>query len=100
MRKRAKQAAALIMVLCMTCLALTACDAFTVERKTLIDYRHSDEWVEYYTYDGHQVSKHHDEEWSLLYEITYADGHVERRWEECTRFEYDKAREELGEVEP
>lgn len=100
MRKRAKQAAALIMALCVTCLALTACDAFTVERKTLIDYRHSDEWVEYYTYDGRQCSKHHGEEWELLYEITYADGHVERSWEECTRFEYNKAREELGEVEP
>lgn len=91
-------------VIAITTLALVillvACDYFKVERQRMIDYRHSDEWVEYYVFDDKPRSQHHDEKWEILWEITYADGHTEQRWIECTRFEYDEARKELGEVEP
>lgn len=79
---------------------LTGCDYFEVESRTLIDYRYSGEYTEFNTSDGDTKSYHHDEEFSLLWEYTFADGHKERKWERCTRFEYKAAKEELGEVEP
>lgn len=80
---------------------LTGCgEYFKVETKTLIDYRYSGEYMEYTTEDGNARSYHHDEKFEVLYEYTYQDGHKERHWEECTRFEYQNAKKELGEVEP
>lgn len=81
--------------------ALARCDYFEVETKTLIDYRYSGEHMEISTNsDGKTSSYHYNEKFELLYEYTYADGHTERHWEECTRFEYQKAKDELGVVEP
>lgn len=83
-----------------TMAVLTGCDYFEVESKTLIDYRYSGEYLEWQTSDGESNTYHHNEAYELLWEYTYADGHKERKWEDCTRFEYKAAKEELGEVEP
>lgn len=81
--------------------ALAGCAYFDVETKTLIDYRYTAEHMEYSTNsDGKTSSYHYNEKFELLYEYTYADGHTARYWEECTRFEYQKAKDELGVVEP
>ena len=80
--------------------ALTGCAYFEVEQKTLIDYRYSAEHVITEIDNGNTNSYHYDEKFELLYEYTYADGHTERRWETCTRFEYARAKEELGDVKP
>ena len=80
---------------------LSGCAYFDVETKTLIDYRYSAEYTSIQTdNNGKTTSEHYNEKFELLYEITYADGHTERRWEECTRFEYAAAKEELGVIEP
>lgn len=80
---------------------ICGCSHFEVSKKTLIDYRHDAAHQEINTTgfgDDKEVnSYYYPEQWSLLYEITYEDGHVERQWEDCTRFEYKKAVEELGE---
>ena len=77
---------------------LCGCDNFEIETKTLIDYRHDAAYTELSTdFDDKLVTEYHPESWYLLYEITYADGHTKRVWENCTRFEYNKAVEELGE---
>lgn len=91
-----------IIIICLSLIlmTMTSCDYFTEEQKTLIDYRYNSEWTEYYTMNDKQYTDHHPESFELLYLITYADGHKERQWETCTRFEYQKAKEELGEVEP
>lgn len=41
-----------------------------------------------------------DEAFELCWEYTYADGHKERKWEECTRFEYQATKDELGVIDP
>lgn len=80
---------------------LAGCDYFEEESKTLIDYRYSAAYTEVNTDEkGNVATEHYNEKFELLYEITYADGHTERRWQECTRFEYAAAKEELGEIEP
>lgn len=83
---------------------LVGCKAFEVEQKTLIDYRytpsHSYSVTEGFDEDKRVVAKYEKESFELLWLYTYADGHQERHWETCTRFEYQKAKEELGEVEP
>lgn len=78
---------------------LTGCAYNEVESKTIIDYRFTEAHVEtstntsgdtpvyYYTYVP--------ETYERLWEITYSDGHKKRKWEECTRFEYEDAKEEL-----
>ena len=90
----------LIIFLASMMILLVGCDYLKVERQTLIDYRHTEEWTEYYIFDQKQCSRHYPEKWELLYEIEYADGHKDRQWESCTRFEYSEAREELGDIEP
>lgn len=95
-----KKAKAIICAIALL-VTLTGCDYFEVEQKTLIDYRYTAEYTEYSTdSNGKTTSTHSNEQFALLYEYTYADGHTERRWEECTRFEYARAKEELGVVEP
>ena len=91
----------ILMMMVIIVIYLTGCKYFEEETKTLIDYRYSAEHVEVTTNsDGKTSSYHYNEKFELLYEITYADGHTERHWEECTRFEYQKAKDELGVVEP
>ena len=95
--KRFKTALLVLMVAAM----LAGCAYFDEDSKTLIDYRYSAEYTAVQTDDdGKMETKHYNEKFELLYEYTYADGHTERRWEECTRFEYAAAKEELGEIEP
>lgn len=95
-----KKAKAIICAIALL-VALTGCDYFEVEQKTLIDYRYTAEYTECTTdSNGKTTSTHSNEQFALLYEYTYADGHTERHWEECTRFEYARAKEELGVVEP
>ena len=101
MNSLSKKVITLVMTIVMTMTFLVGCKYFDVETKTLIDYRYSAEHVEYSTNsDGKTSSCHYNEKFELLYEYTYADGHTERHWEECTRFEYQKAKDELGVVEP
>lgn len=90
---------------------LVGCDSLEVERKQVIDYRHNDSYTEVYTtieskynlsseeWEHIPVTKtrYVPESYELLWEYTYKDNHTERHWKECTRFEYENAREELGE---
>lgn len=38
---------------------------------------------------------HHDEEWSVQYQITYAAGNQSTEWCECTEEEYNRVKDEL-----
>lgn len=82
---------------------LTGCGEYwREESRVVIDYKYTrphtealtrktDQGVPYYVY------VYVDEKYELLWLVTYQDGHTERQWKECTRFEYNNAREELGE---
>lgn len=95
-----KKISTMIMALILV-ITLAGCDHFEEESKTLIDYRYSAAYTEVNTDEkGNVATEHYNEKFELLYEITYADGHTERRWQECTRFEYAAAKEELGVIEP
>lgn len=81
---------------------LTGCgEYFRVESKTVIDYRFTEAHTEtsvdrtgdYPIYR----SDFKPDKYELLWLYTYQDGHKERKWEECTRFEYNDAQKELGE---
>lgn len=82
--------------------SLTGCgEYFEVESKIVIDYRYTEGHTEIWTrktdkgepyYEYYYAAEKHE----LLWEYTYMDGHKERKWEECTRFEYENAREDLG----
>ena len=84
---------------------LTGCgESWKEESRIVIDYRyveaHTETWtrktdqgVPYYVYN------YIEEKYELLWLVTYQDGHTERHWEECTRFEYNNARKELGDIE-
>lgn len=82
---------------------LTGCgEYFNVESKTVIDYRFTEAHTEtdtMKTSDGipYYVSDFVPDKYELLWLYTYQDGHKERKWEECTRFEYNDAQKELGE---
>lgn len=80
---------------------LTGCAYFELDSKTVIDYRYTGEYTTYESdSDGKTISTtHHNEKFELLWEYTYADGHTERRWEDCTRFEYQNARKDLGDID-
>ena len=91
---------------------LTGCGGyFKIETADVIDYRfteaHEEERIgylkEYNEFSETWVDKPYKYQtfvpatYELLWEYTYQDGHTERRWSECTRFEYENAKEELGE---
>ena len=80
-------------------LTMTGCAAFVVESKTVIDYRYTPAHVETEVSDTKTISTYEPEKYELLWEYTYADGHTDRRWESCTRFEYQSAREDLGDIQ-
>ena len=85
-----------LIAIILSTLILTGCDAFEVETKTLIDYRYNDAHQDISTdINGHMSSTYVPENFELQYEYVYKDGHVERRWERCTRFEYKEAMNEL-----
>lgn len=81
-----------------------------VETKYIVDYRYNEprnDVVTEYTYkyniwkeerelvpDTHTV--YVPESYELMWEYIYDNGHKERKWEKCTRFEYEDARKELG----
>ncbi len=93
---------------------LTGCgEYFEEDTRMVIDYRFTsaheeervgvkkeynalaDTWVDVpYKYKTFVPDKY-----ELMWEVTYMDGHKERKWEECTRFEYNNAKEELGDDE-
>ena len=78
---------------------MTGCDCFEVDTRTLIDYRYQESHQDISTdVDGSMYSTYVPERFELQYEYVYKDGHVERHWEICTRFEYQEAVNELGEV--
>lgn len=88
------------MILFLSLSIMSCGEYFEEESKIIIDYRHNDPYIETRT-SGFDDDKsintyYHPETWELLYEITYADGHKERRWQDCTRFEYNNAKIELG----
>jgi hypothetical protein len=105
--KMIRKAAALILIVAI----LTGCDAWEEDKK-IIDYRytsaHYENETEYrkeyswlaedYINVPYEVARFYPEKYELLWEITYKDGHSERRWKDCTRFEYDNARTELGDI--
>lgn len=91
---------------------LTGCgESWKEESRIVIDYRfteaHEEERVghkkEYNVFAETWVDVPYKyktlipDRYELLWEVTYQDGHTERQWEECTRFEYNNAKEELGE---
>ena len=80
---------------------LTGCDYYEVDTKYVIDYRFTEAHTETDTLknsDGipYYVSDFVPEKYERLWEYVYKDGHKERHWEECTRFEYEDAKKELG----
>ena len=82
---------------------LTGCAAFELETKCVIDYRYTEAHTEMYTRTTEKGVPYYDyeyikEQYELLWEETYKDGHKERHWRDCTRFEYQNAVEELGGV--
>lgn len=92
--------AIVILTIAVMGLMLTGCKAFTVQTRTLIDYRYTPGHT-YQTIDDQKVVERYEpEKFELLWLYTYENGSQSRKWEECTRFEYQKAKEELGEVEP
>lgn len=91
-------------LLLLTVLSLVGCKGWEVEQKSMIDYRytpaHNYSTVEGFGDERRVVSHYESESFEILWLYTFADGHQERHWQTCTRFEYQKAKEELGEVEP
>lgn len=84
--------------------ALTGCDALEEESRIVIDYRFDEGHTEIWTKKTDKGEPYYEyyyvgDKYELLWEITYKDGHQERHWEECTRFEYNNARKELGDIE-
>lgn len=81
---------------------LTGCgEYFELDTKTIIDYRFTEAHTEtdtMKTSEGipYYVSDFVPDKYELLWLYTYKDGHKERKWEECTRFEYMDAQKELG----
>lgn len=83
---------------------LTGCDAFELETSCVIDYRFTEAHTETYARQNDKGYTYYEnefipEKYELLWEETYKDGHKERHWRVCTRFEYQNAREELGDIE-
>ena len=83
--------------------SLTGCDAYEVDTAIVIDYRFTEAHTETYTRKTDQgvpyyVYEYIPDKYELLWEDTYLDGHKERHWRDCTRFEYQNAVEELGGV--
>jgi len=80
---------------------LTGCDYYEVETKTVIDYRYTEAHTEQYDRTDDNGNHYYNyvfvqEKYELLWLETYKDGHQERNWRECTRFEYQNAKDELG----
>lgn len=91
-------------------LSITGCTE--VESKYIVDYRYNaprTDVVTDYNYkwnwheDEYQLvpdthTKYVPESYELMWEIRYDNGHVSREWQKCTRFEYDNAVKELGDI--
>lgn len=81
-----------------------------VERKYIVDYRYNEPrndvvtdyeykyniWTEKRELVPNTHTEYVPESYELMWEYQYDDGHTERKWEKCTRFEYDDAKKELG----
>ena len=80
-------------------LTLVGCDALTLETKTVIDYRYTPAHEYDYTSGDNVLRGYEPECYELLWKYTYADGHSERNWETCTRFEYQNAKKDLGDID-
>ena len=84
---------------------LTGCgEYFNEESRIVIDYRYAEGHTEIWTKKTDKGEPYYEyyyvgDKYELLWEVTYEDGHTERKWEECTRFEYQNARKELGDIE-
>lgn len=81
-----------------------------IDRESVIDYRftpaHEEtrtamkkEW-DYWAEDWQEVPYEYEvfvpDTYELMWEYEYDDGTKGREWKECTRFEYEKAKKELG----
>ena len=98
-----------ILVLILVCM-LSGCKAWEEDTRCVIDYRftefHEEERVAYKKEYNWVAEKWYDvpytyieyvpDKYELMWLITYQDGHTERKWEECTRFEYENALKELS----
>lgn len=84
---------------------LTGCGEYWNEdSRVVIDYMHTEPHTEIITRktdkgDPYYVYIYEKESFELLWLVTYQDGHTERHWEPCTRFEYQNARKELGDID-
>lgn len=84
---------------------LTGCGEYWKEEsRVVIDYKHTEPYTDIWTRKTDQGTPYYvynriDEKFELLWLVTYQDGHTERHWEECTRFEYQNARKELGDID-
>ena len=101
----------IVAVICGIISALSGCAYTEVDTRTIVDYRftsshteskigHRREYnptTESWTNVPYSYTEYVPDKYELLWEYTYMDGHRDRKWEECTRFEYQNAKEELGE---
>ncbi len=99
-----------LIAVCMSVFILVSCAE--LESKYIVDYRYNEprnDVVTEYTYKYNTWKEEYElvpdthteyvpECYELMWEYRYDDGHKERKWEKCTRFEYDNARKELGDV--
>ena len=90
---------------------LTGCGS-ELESKFIVDYRYNEPRTDVVTDYKYKFNWHEDEyqlvpdthtkyvpeSYELMYEYRYSNGHVSRGWEECTRYEYETAKEELGDT--
>ena len=108
-----KKVITIALTLVITTFIISGCSYVEVDTKTIVDYRftpfHEEERVGYsrkydviaeeWYNEPYKYTVYVPEKYELLWEYTYMDGHYERQWEDCTRFEYQNAKEELGDDE-
>lgn len=85
-----------IAIILLTCFFLVGCDSFKIDKKIMIDYRHIEAHQEIHGKGDDTTYSYYPESYQIQYEIIYMDGHTRRQWEDCTRFEYQDAINELG----
>lgn len=90
----------LIITIFISTLLVGCGEYFKEESRIVVDYRHNEPYVltRQTLDDGNIITNqsYQGESFELLWEITFEDGHKEREWHTCTRFEYNNAVLELG----
>lgn len=73
---------------------------FEVVSENVIDYRYTESRTQSYSRVSDKGYPYYEyyfvpEKFELMWEYTYQDGHKRRTWKECTRVEYQKAKEAI-----